>query len=124
MGFKLGSESRKINEPNFKNRFNSDDVSVPGVPVIRTELDKGILGEANIDGSIFLDNSVEPGSPEERAILQHEMKHIVDMKTGKLSYTDDTLTWMGEDFQRQDGMINYNGTWMPEGSKDFPWEKH
>ena len=123
MAFKLGSEHRKLNYNDAKNRFKKDQASVPGTPVIRKKLN-GVKAEANIDGSIFLDNSVEPGSPEERAILQHEMKHIVDMKTGKLSYTDDTLTWMGEDFQRQDGMINYNGTWMPEGSKDFPWEKH
>ena len=54
----------------------------------------------------------------------HEMKHQVDMKTGKLSYTDNSLTWMGESYERKDGFINYQGEWLPEGSKDFPWEQH
>ena len=28
-----------------------------------------------------------------------------------------------ETYERKKGMINYNGEWVPEGSKDFPWEK-
>ena len=35
MGFKLGSENRKMNYDTAKNRFNKDDASVPGTPVIR-----------------------------------------------------------------------------------------
>ena len=123
MTFKLGSETRNFGE-NSKNRFNKDDASVPGTPVFRKKLAGGIKAEANIDGSIYLDKSVEPGSEQERAILLHEMKHLVDMKTGKLSYTDNDITWMGESYERQKGMINYNGKWIPEGSKDFPWEQH
>ena len=124
MTFKLGSESRKFSgEPN-KNRFNKDDASVPGVPVIRKDLAKGIKAEANIDGSIFLSNKVEAGSVEERKILMHEMQHLVDMKVGKLAYTDDDITWMGESYERKKGKINYNGEWLPEGDTTFPWEQH
>ena len=125
MAFKLGSESRKINYGSAKNRFDSkDDASIPGTPVIRKKLEGGIKAEANIDGSIYLDPSVKPGSQEEKAILMHEMQHIVDMKTGKLSYTDDTLTWMGQDYERKEGMINYQGKFYPEGHYSLPWEKH
>ena len=123
MTFKLGSESRQYNESK-KNRFNKDDASIPGVPVIRKDLAKGIQAEANIDGSIFLSNKVEAGSQDERKILMHEMKHLVDMKIGKLAYTDDDITWMGESYERKKGKINYEGEWLPEGSLDFPWEKH
>ena len=123
MTFKLGSESRKYNESS-KNRFNKDDASIPGTPILRKDLAKGIQAEANMDGSIFLSNSVEPGSQEERKILMHEMQHLVDMKVGKLAYTDDDITWMGEKYERKKGKINYNGEWLPEGSLDFPWEKH
>ena len=124
MTFKLGSESRKYNDSSNKNRFNKDDASVPGVPVIRKALAKGIQAEANIDGSIFLSNKVEAGSIEERKILMHEMQHLVDMKVGKLAYTDDDITWMGESYERKKGKINYNGEWLPEGDTTFPWEKH
>ena len=124
MTFKLGSESRKFSgEPN-PNRFNKDDASVPGTPVIRKKLGKGIKAEANMDGSIFLSDKVEPGSAEERKILMHEMKHLVDMKVGKLAYTDNDITWMGESYERKNGKINYNGEWLPEGDTTFPWEQH
>jgi len=124
MAFKLGGENRKSNYGSTKNRFDRDDASVPGVPVIRKKLAKGIMGEANIDGSIFISDKIEPGSAEERKILMHEMGHMVDMKTGKLSYTDNSITWMGEDFDREKGMIKFEGQWLPEGDTSFPWEKH
>ena len=123
MAFKLGSESRKYGDTN-KNRFNKDDASVPGTPVLRKKLGKGISAEANIDGSIFISDKIEPNSEEERRILMHEMKHLVDMKTGKLAYTDDDITWMGESYERKKGEIKYNGKWLPEGDKRFPWEQH
>ena len=31
---------------------------------------------------------------------------------------------LGEKYERKDGKINFNGEWLPEGSKDFPWEQH
>ena len=123
MTFKLGSESRKYNESS-KNRFNKDDASIPGTPILRKDLAKGIQAEANIDGSIFLSNKVEAGSQEERKILMHEMQHLVDMKVGKLAYTDDDITWLGEKYERKNGKINYEGEWLPEGDTTFPWEQH
>jgi len=124
MAFKLGSENRKLSYGDMKNRFNKDQASVPGTPVIRKKLAGGVKAEANNDGSIFLDESVVPGSEEERGILMHEMGHIVDMKTGKLAYDDNTITWMGETHQRKDGKINYKGEWYKEGDYSLPWEKH
>ena len=124
MAFRLGSENRKVNYDTNKNRFNKDDASIPGTPIFRKDLDKGILGEANDDGSIYISNKIEPGSQEERKILMHEMQHLVDMKVGKLAYTDNTISWMGETYERKKGKINYNGEWLPEGSREFPWEQH
>ena len=50
------------------------------------------------------------------------MVHLTDMKTGKLSYNDDSITWNGETYARKNGKILYNNEWVPEGTKDFPWE--
>jgi hypothetical protein len=123
MAFKLGNEKRGF--PSKKNHFDKrDDASIPGTPVFRKDLKQGVKAEANIDGTIFISKNVEPGSEEERKILMHEMKHLVDMKIGKLSYTDNDITWMGETHERKDGKIYYNGKWSPEGSKEFPWEQH
>jgi hypothetical protein len=124
MAFKLGKENRGNTYGSGKNRFDKDDASIPGTPVIRKKLAPGITAEANIDGSIFISEKVIPDSKEERKVLMHEMKHLVDMKVGKLSYTDDSITWMGEEFERKKGKINYEGQWLPEGDLSFPWEQH
>jgi len=129
MGFKLGKErGLQVDNGEIKNKmsFNKDDVSIPGVPVIRKNLGKGIMGEANMDGSIYLSNNIEPGSKEEREVLIHEMRHVTDMKIGKLKYEDDYIKYNGETYQRKDingeDMINYDGKWIQAGSTEFPWE--
>jgi len=121
MAFKLGSESRDIGK---KGGFGKDDVSIPGVDVIRKDLEPGIDAEANKDGTIFLSNHIEPNSDEERKVLMHEMKHMVDMQTGKLSYTDDHITWDGQKYKRDHGFINFEDEWYSEGDTSLPWEKH
>ena len=129
MGFKLGREKGNYavnGEIKTKMRFNKDHVSIPGTPVIRKDLGKGILGEANMDGSIYISNLVEPGSKEEEKVLSHEMRHATDMKIGKLKYEDDYIKYNGETYKRQTiegmDMIQYEGEWIQAGSKEFPWE--
>ena len=62
MGFKLGTNRGNYaisGEIKTKLRFGrnpSGDASVPGVPIIRTDLEEGVFGEANMDGSIFFNN--------------------------------------------------------------------
>ena len=129
MGFKLGRErGLQVDNGEIKNKmsFNKDDASIPGVPVVRKELGEGIMGEANMDGSIYLSNNIEPGSKKEREVLIHEMRHVTDMKIGKLKYEDDYIKYNGETYQRKDingeDMINYDGKWIQAGSAEFPWE--
>ena len=129
MGFKLG-RGRGLQVSNGeignKMRFNKDHVSVPGTPIIRKDLGKDIMGEANMDGSIYVSNSVEPGSTEEEKVLIHEMRHATDMKIGKLKYEDDYVKYNGETYKRQtiegQDMIQYEGKWIQAGSMEFPWE--
>ena len=126
MGFKLGTAKKSIGDQGqieSKLSFKQSDSSIPGTPVFRKDLDGGILGEANNDGSIFIDNSLVPGSEEEQHVLMHEMVHLTDMKVGKLAYDDNFIKWNGEIYERKNGSILYNDEWVPEGSKDFPWEK-
>ena len=110
----------------FGKQGGDADVSVPGTPIVRRNLEGGIMGEANNDGSIYLSNKVEPGSEEERQVLMHEMIHQKDMKLGKLKYSDDSIQWNGETFPRQTikgkDMIMYEGEWTEAGHDTFPWE--
>ena len=87
MGFKLGTERglEVVNgEIRSKMRFHKEsgdpDASVPGTPIIRKKLEKDVMGEANMDGSIYISDKIIPGSEEERQVINHEMRHSTDMK--------------------------------------------
>ena len=132
MGFKLGK-----NRGNYavggviktKMRFGKQagvEGSVPGTPVIRVPLEEGVMGEANMDGSIYVNELIEPGSFEDRQVINHEMRHATDMRVGKLAYSDDHVMYNGEKFEREDingvDSILVDGEWKEAGSHDFPWE--
>ena len=132
MGFKLGRE-RGLEaiggEIKTKMRFGKqagDEGSVPGTPVIRVPLEEGIMGEANMDGSIYVNENIVPGSYEDRQVISHEMRHATDIKIGKLAYEDDYITYNGETFPRETrngkDMIKIEGKWKEAGSHGFPWE--
>ena len=129
MGFKLGKERGNYavsGEIKTKMRFGKEsgnDASVPGVPVISKKLGKGIMGEANNDGSIFLSNKLDPSSEMAQQVVMHEMVHMTDMEIGKLAYSDDAVKWDGNIYPRKNGKIYYNNEWVPEGGKQFPWEQ-
>ena len=105
---------------------SGEEGSVPGTPVIRVPLEKGIMGEANMDGSIYVNELIKPGSFEDRQVINHEMRHATDMRVGKLAYSDDHVMYNGEKFEREDingvDSILVDGEWKEAGSHDFPWE--
>ena len=129
MAFKLG-RARKFEasggEVMQKLSFKNEQVSIPGTPVIKKNLEPGIMGEANMDGSIYISNEIQPGSKEENQVLLHEMRHATDMKTGKLAYGDDFVKYNGITHPRETingkDMIKVDGEWKEAGD-DFPWEK-
>jgi hypothetical protein len=133
MGFKLGSERGNYavsGEIKTKMRFGKqagDIGSVPGTPVIRVPLDEGVMGEANMDGTIYVNENIVPGSYEDRQVINHEMRHATDMKVGKLAYDDDHIMYNGERFERQDingvDSILVDGQWKEAGNTGFPWEE-
>ena len=132
MGFKLGKARQPYmskGEITSKLSFNKQagsEASIPGTPVIRKPLAEGILGEANMDGSIYISDKIIPGSEEERQVINHEMRHATDMKLGKLAYTDDSVTYNGKVYPRRTingkDMIIVDGVAKEAGSEDFPWE--
>ena len=133
MGFKLGTERGNYavgGEIRTKMRFDKQsgdpDASVPGTPVIRMPLEKGVMGEANMDGSIYISDKIVPGSFQERQTINHEMRHATDMKIGKLEYGDNYIKYNGDTFVRQTikgkDMINVYGEWKEAGDTGFPWE--
>ena len=132
MGFKLGARKGNYasggvikNKMRFGNQ-TGEEGSVPGTPVIRVPLEEGVMGEANMDGTIYVNENITPGSEEDRQVINHEMRHATDMKIGKLAYSDDDVTYNGKKFPRKDingvDSILVDGEWKEAGSHDFPWE--
>ena len=132
MGFKLGTNRGNYalgGEIKTKMRFGKqagEQGSVPGTPVIRVPLEEGVMGEANMDGSIYVNENIIPGSEEDRQVINHEMRHATDMRVGKLSYADDHIMYNGEKFEREDingiDSILVDGEWKEAGDTGFPWE--
>ena len=122
MGFKLGSERGNYavgGEIKTKMRFGKQsggESSVPGTPILRVPLDEGVMGEANMDGSIYVNQNIMPGSEEDKQVINHEMRHATDMRLGKLAYDDDSVTYNGDRFPRMD----VNG--VDSILVGFPWE--
>ena len=133
MGFKLGKSRNNYAVNGIirnKLRFGKNsggESSVPGTPIIRKNLEEGVMGEANMDGSIYISNNIVPGSKEEKQVLNHEMRHATDMKIGKLAYGDDFVKWNGNIYPRKTingkDMIIVDGVAKEAGTHDFPWEE-
>ena len=132
MGFKLGTGrglEATSGEIKTKMRFgkqSGSDGSVPGTPVIRVPLEPDVMGEANMDGSIYVNELIQPDSFEDRQVISHEMRHATDIKIGKLEYADDYVKYNGETFERKDingvDSILIDGKWKEAGDEGFPWE--
>ena len=89
-------------------------VKIGKTPVIRKDLEGGVVAEANRDGSIYIDKDVKPGSPLEKEAIAHEKVHLDQMNRGDLDYDDNNVYWKGKKYSRSK---------MNEGAKNLPWEK-
>ncbi len=92
----------------------TNKVKTGGIPVIKKDLDSGVIAEANNDGTIFLDKKVKNDSPLAKEAIAHEMVHMDQMARGDLDYNDNNVIWKGKEYSRSK---------MNEGSKNLPWEK-
>ena len=118
MAFKLGSESRGFKKPSIKIANKT--------PLHVKEMEGTTLAQANMDGSIDIDPSVNPNSRFGRKVIKHEQEHIDQMASGRGAYGDNWVLW--EDkiyFRGENEGVKYidgpNGRW-PEGHPKHPWE--
>jgi len=129
MAFKLGGKKGLDAEGgNIKGKFKfkKADLSVPGVPVYKKKLDDNILGEANMDGSIYISNKVDEDSPELARVMNHEMQHVTAMNIGNETYDDNAVYFNGEVWPRGEGYIMnpHTGEKLQEGDPSLPWESN
>ena len=130
MGFKLGTNrGNYADRGEIKTKLSfrrNQQATIPGTPIIPMPLDENIMGEANMDGTIYVNQNLDPNSFEYRQVVNHEMRHATDMKLGKLAYDDDHIMYNGERFEREDkngvDSILVDGEWKEAGDTGFPWE--
>tara|TARA_Y100000592_G_C5327874_1_gene248044 strand:+ start:355 stop:681 length:327 start_codon:yes stop_codon:yes gene_type:complete len=83
------------------------------VPIIKKSLGKNIEAEANKDGTIFVDKSIDINSKHGKEVIDHEKVHIDQMQRGDLDYDDNYVYWKGQKILRSS---------IEEGAKNLPWE--
>ena len=83
-------------------------------------LARGETGQAHRDGTIEVDPNLTP--IERQKTIDHETKHVQQMKEDGLDYDDDTIYFKNKTYRRKDGKIRYAGRWVPEGDPRLPWE--
>jgi len=81
-------------------------------PIIKKDLEPGIMAEANDDGTTFVSKDASPA--QLKSAVAHEEVHHDQMERGDLSYTDKEVTWKGKKFSRAS---------MKEGAHELPWER-
>lgn len=85
---------------------------IDNTPIYRTPDEDGVLGRANMCGTIVINDKVTNPKQEEE-IISHEKVHIDQIKRGDLAYDDCYIYWKGKKYKRG----------SKDGSRSYPWEK-
>ena len=81
-------------------------------PIYQKDIDEGVMGLANRNGSIVLNKNLSP--LEQKKVIRHEKVHLNQMERGDLDYDDNNVYWKGKKIPRST---------MDEGNENLPWEK-
>ena len=93
-------------------KLENPPYQIDNTPIYNTNMEEGVLGKANNNGTIILNQNIS--SPAQRKeVIDHELIHIDQMKRGDLGYTDTDVFWKGKKWSRAK---------MIEGAKSLPWE--
>lgn len=84
---------------------------IDNTPVYHVDMEDGVLGKANNNGTIIINDEVSPVNLHK--VIAHEKVHIDQMKRGDLDYDDKNVYWKGKVIPRSS---------IKEGAKDLPWE--
>jgi|TARA_R110002095_G_scaffold110010_1_gene96315 hypothetical protein len=85
---------------------------VDNTPIYRVDMEDGVMGKANNNGSIVINKDLDPSEVDD--VVSHEKVHLDQMKRGDLDYDNENVYWKGKKYSRAS---------MKEGAKNLPWEK-
>jgi len=87
--------------------------SIDNTPVYSMDMEEGVMGIADKNGSILLNKNIT-NKEEQQDVINHEKVHLDQMKRGDLDYDDENVTWKGKKYSRKK---------FDEGDTTLPWEK-
>ncbi len=93
-------------------KLNNPPYNCDNTPIYSVDMEQGVLGKANNNGTIIISKDLDPNKREH--VISHEMVHIDQIKRGDLDYDDNNVYWKGKKYSRAQ---------MQEGAKNLPWEK-
>lgn len=94
-------------------RMKGFPFDVDNTPVYSMDLEDGVMGIADENGSILIDKNIT-NQEEREEVITHEKVHLDQMKRGDLAYDDNNVTWKGKKYPR---------TKFHDGDENLPWEK-
>ena len=109
MGFKMKDKASLFG---YNEKLSTFDT-----PVFEKNLEPGIEAEANRDGTIFISKNLS--TPAKAAAVEHEKVHMEQMRQGRLSYDNNSVTWKPTTASPTKAYSREN---MPEGASELPWE--
>tara|TARA_R100000935_G_C2707906_1_gene112884 strand:+ start:114 stop:410 length:297 start_codon:yes stop_codon:yes gene_type:complete len=86
---------------------------IDNTPIYSMDLEEGVLGVADKNGSILINKKINNPKQKE-SIIKHEKVHLLQMKNGELDYDETSVTFKGKKYPRK----SFN-----EGDENLPWEK-
>jgi len=92
-------------------KLNNPPYTVDNTPIYKVDMEEGVMGKANNNGSILLSKDLSPLEAEK--VIAHEKIHLEQMRRGDLNYDDKYVYWKGKKYSRAQ---------MQEGAKNMQWE--
>ena len=79
-------------------KLNNPPYSYDSTPIYNVNMEEGVLGKANNNGTIIINKDIkDPKQIED--VINHEMVHIDQMKRGDLIMMIKTVYWKGKKYQ-------------------------
>jgi len=92
-------------------KLTNPPYKIDNTPVYHVDMEEGVMGKANNNGTIILNKDLQPNQIPE--VIAHEKVHIDQMRRGDLDYDDNYVYWKCKKYSRAQ---------MKEGAKNLPWE--
>ena len=92
-------------------KLNNPPFQMDNTPIYRVDMEDGVMGKANNNGSITLNKDLDPSEID--GVVAHEKIHLEQMERGDLDYDDNFVYWKGKKYKRG----------ADDGKRSYPWEK-